>query len=35
MRYGSRKSRDVYCYFDHDAKVKAPFDAMALRAKLD
>jgi uncharacterized protein YecE (DUF72 family) len=30
-----RQSRDVYCYFDNDAKVKAPFDAMALRAKLD
>ena len=26
-----RKSRDVYCYFDNDAKVKAPFDAMKLR----
>jgi uncharacterized protein YecE (DUF72 family) len=29
-----RKSRDVYCYFDNDAKVKAPFDAMRLIAKL-
>ncbi|HSN21936.1 MAG TPA: DUF72 domain-containing protein, partial [Usitatibacter sp.] len=29
-----RKSRDVYCYFDNDAKVKAPFDAMRLTAKL-
>lgn len=28
-----RKSRDVYCYFDNDAKVKAPFDAMKLRAR--
>jgi uncharacterized protein YecE (DUF72 family) len=27
----TRKSRDVYCYFDNDAKVKAPFDAMKLR----
>ena len=26
-----RKSRDVYCYFDNDAKVKAPFDAKKLR----
>lgn len=25
-----RKSRDVYCYFDNDIKVKAPFDAMKL-----
>jgi len=23
------KSRDVYCYFDNDIKVKAPFDARA------
>ena len=29
-----RKSRDVYCYFDNDAKVKAPFDATSLIAKL-
>jgi uncharacterized protein YecE (DUF72 family) len=29
-----RKSRDVYCYFDNDAKVKAPFDAMKLRDRL-
>jgi uncharacterized protein YecE (DUF72 family) len=30
-----RKSgRDVYVYFDNDAKVKAPFDAMSLAAKL-
>jgi uncharacterized protein YecE (DUF72 family) len=26
--------RDVYVYFDNDAKVRAPFDAQALRAKL-
>lgn len=25
------KRRDVYVYFDNDAKVRAPFDAMALR----
>jgi uncharacterized protein YecE (DUF72 family) len=25
-----RKQRDVYCYFDNDAKVHAPFDAMRL-----
>jgi len=30
----SRKSRDVYCYFDNDMKVKAPFDAKKLIAKL-
>jgi uncharacterized protein YecE (DUF72 family) len=26
--------RDVYCYFDNDAKVHAPFDAMKLAKKL-
>jgi uncharacterized protein YecE (DUF72 family) len=30
----ARKSRDVYCYFDNDAKVHAPFDAMRLAEKL-
>ena len=29
-----RKSRDVYCYFDNDAKVHAPYDAMALMRRL-
>jgi uncharacterized protein YecE (DUF72 family) len=29
------KSRDVYCYFDNDMKVHAPFDARALIAKLE
>jgi uncharacterized protein YecE (DUF72 family) len=29
-----RKSRDVYCYFDNDMKVHAPFDARKLIAKL-
>ncbi len=29
-----RKSRDVYCYFDNDIKVKAPFDAIKLRQRL-
>jgi uncharacterized protein YecE (DUF72 family) len=29
-----RASRDVYCYFDNDAKVHAPFDASQLAAKL-
>jgi uncharacterized protein YecE (DUF72 family) len=28
------KRRDVYCYFDNDAKVHAPFDALALMHKL-
>ncbi len=27
-------TRDVYCYFDNDIKVRAPFDAKALMAKL-
>lgn len=30
-----RKSRDVYCYFDNDIKVKAPFDARKLLKRLD
>jgi uncharacterized protein YecE (DUF72 family) len=30
-----RKSRDLYCYFDNDAKVHAPFDAVRLREKLE
>lgn len=29
-----RASRDVYCYFDNDIKVKAPFDAQRLIEKL-
>jgi uncharacterized protein YecE (DUF72 family) len=29
-----RQSRDVYCYFDNDAKVKAPFDAKKLLGRL-
>lgn len=29
-----RASRDVYCYFDNDAKVHAPFDAQTLMRKL-
>jgi uncharacterized protein YecE (DUF72 family) len=29
-----RAARDVFVYFDNDAKVHAPFDARALRAKL-
>ena len=30
----SRKLRDAYIYFDNDVKVKAPFDAMSLAAKV-
>jgi uncharacterized protein YecE (DUF72 family) len=30
----SRRRRDVYCYFDNDIKVRAPFDAMRLIQKL-
>lgn len=30
-----RASRDVFVYFDNDAKVRAPFDAQALRARVD
>ncbi|MFM9434525.1 uncharacterized protein YecE (DUF72 family) [Janthinobacterium sp. CG_23.3] len=29
-----RASRDIYCYFDNDVKVKAPFDAARLIEKL-
>lgn len=29
------KHRDVYCYFDNDIKVKAPFDARKLLRRLD
>jgi uncharacterized protein YecE (DUF72 family) len=31
---GRRKKRDVFVYFDNDAKVKAPFDAQTLIGKL-
>ena len=29
-----RRSRDIYCYFDNDVKVRAPLDAHALMRKL-
>jgi uncharacterized protein YecE (DUF72 family) len=29
-----RRARDVFVYFDNDAKVRAPFDARSLKAKL-
>jgi uncharacterized protein YecE (DUF72 family) len=31
----ARKSRDVFCYFDNDIKVRAPYDARALLARFD
>jgi uncharacterized protein YecE (DUF72 family) len=31
----SRTSRDVFVYFDNDVKVRAPFDALSLRAAVD
>ena len=31
----ARKSRDVYCYFDNDLKVRAPYDARALLKRFD
>lgn len=33
-RAAPRNSRDVYCYFDNDYKVRAPFDAQTLMRKL-
>ena len=29
-----RRTRDIYCYFDNDVKVRAPFDAHTLMRKL-
>jgi uncharacterized protein YecE (DUF72 family) len=29
-----QRQRDAYCYFDNDVKVRAPFDALALSARL-
>jgi uncharacterized protein YecE (DUF72 family) len=29
------RARDVYVYFDNDAKVRAPFDAQGLRARVE
>ena len=34
MPASQRASRDIYCYFDNDIKVKAPFDAKRLIEKL-
>jgi uncharacterized protein YecE (DUF72 family) len=33
-RAKKRKSRDVYVYFDNDVKVRAPYDAMGLMARV-
>ena len=30
-----RRPREVFVYFDNDAKVRAPVDAQALRARVD
>jgi len=30
----ARRSRDVYCYFDNDVKVHAPYDALGLMQRL-
>jgi uncharacterized protein YecE (DUF72 family) len=30
-----RKSREVFCYFDNDIKVRAPFDARRLLERFD
>lgn len=32
---GDRRQREVYCYFDNDMKVRAPYDANQLMALLD
>jgi len=32
--WAKHKRRDVYCYFDNDAKVHAPFDALELMQRL-
>jgi uncharacterized protein YecE (DUF72 family) len=29
-----RKSRDIFVYFDNDVKVRAPYDAMGLMARV-
>jgi len=34
MKPSRRSARDVFVYFDNDAKVRAPFDARSLRTKL-
>ncbi|MCW2799715.1 MAG: hypothetical protein JWQ70_1187, partial [Aeromicrobium sp.] len=34
LRGWAENGADVYAYFDNDMKVRAPFDAMALAARL-
>jgi uncharacterized protein YecE (DUF72 family) len=34
LTFRKRKARDVYVYFDNDVKVRAPFDAMNLAARV-
>ena len=34
-KHGAKERRDVFVYFDNDAKVRAPYDAKALRKKID
>ena len=34
MQSPDKKKRDVYVYFDNDAKVRAPFDARSLATRL-
>jgi uncharacterized protein YecE (DUF72 family) len=34
IRRWARSGRDVYVYFDNDAKVRAPFDALSLMTRL-
>ncbi|MGN6319979.1 DUF72 domain-containing protein [Trinickia sp.] len=33
-KHAARRARDVYCYFDNDQKVEAPFDARRLKERL-
>ena len=33
-RSSGRKGRDVFCYFDNDVKVHAPYDAANLALRL-
>ncbi|MFO1119229.1 MAG: DUF72 domain-containing protein [Rhodospirillales bacterium] len=33
--WNDRRPRDVFVYFDNDVKVRAPFDALALRQRVD
>ena len=34
LRPRKRARRDIYCYFDNDAEVRAPFDALALSERV-